>query len=234
MNRRSKHIGVVAVTPPGAALCYQILSSEGAAIAGRPIEVTMHQAPYDDYTANIQAKRWDAVADMLVASAEVLAHAGAELAISPCNAAHLAYPAVVGRSPIPWLHIAEEVANEAARLSYRRVALLGVRATMEAPMYPDMLAAAGIESRSPAKEDRERIEWLIHNELVKNRFTSEARAFFKAVIIRMREEACDAVGMCCTEIPLLMAGEETALPLLDSTRLLSLAALRHVIGRESR
>jgi aspartate racemase len=42
----------------------------------------------------------------------------------------------------------------------------------------------------------------------------------------MQQAGCDAVALCCTEIPLLIHADDSPLPVLDSTRLLARAALK--------
>ena len=115
-QRVAKHIGIVAVSAEGAALCYRTVCMEGAALLGRHAhpEVTMHTYPLADYMRHIDPWKWDEVGEMLLASAEKLRKAGADLLICPDNTAHAALDIVRDRSPLPWLHIAEEVATVAA------------------------------------------------------------------------------------------------------------------------
>jgi aspartate racemase len=227
-----KHIGIVACSAEGAALCYRTIAAEGAAVMGRHDhpEMTMHTFPLARYMASIYRDDWGAVAEMMIASAEKVAGAGAEFAICPDNTIHQAFDAVVARSPIPWLHIAEAVAKDAARRGYRRLALTGTRYLMEGPVYPARVAAQGLELRIPAENERIEINRIIFDELVYGVFTPGAVAYFQRVIARLRdEEGCDAVILGCTEIPLLITADNSPLPILDSTRLLARAALRHAV-----
>src|SRR5215510_858190 len=234
----AQHIGIVGCSAPGAALCYETICMEGAALAGenqaRP-EVSMHTHPFSEYMRRIKAGDWQAVAELMLSSAEKLASIGAEFIVAPCNTIHYAFESVAARSPLPWLHIAEEVAVEANRLGYRRVALLGTKLIMEAPIYPSKLAQAGIERLIPEAPERERINHLIFEEMVFGNFTPEARRYCLGLVERLRNRGCDAVGLCCTELPLLLRGplllrvEDVSLPLLDSTRILARAALRRAV-----
>jgi aspartate racemase len=164
---------------------------------------------------------------MMLRSAAKLKSIGAEFAICPDNTVHQGLDPVRAQSSLPWLHIAEEVAAEARRLGYRRVALTGTRYLMEGPVYPPKFAAAGIELMIPTEDERQQINRIIFDELVNSRFTDAALAYFQQVIRRMKGEGCDAVALSCTEIPLLVTPENSPLPTLDSTRLLARAALRH-------
>jgi aspartate racemase len=119
----AKHIGIVAVSAEGAALCYRTICAEGAALLGphsHP-EVTMHTYPHADYIRHVHAGRWDEVGRLLRSSAGKLAGVGAELLVCPDNTVHLGLGPVRAESPVPWLHIAEEVAAVAAECGYRRV-----------------------------------------------------------------------------------------------------------------
>ncbi|HVH08009.1 MAG TPA: amino acid racemase [Myxococcota bacterium] len=219
---------MVAVSAEGAALCYRTICAEGAAALGphdHP-EITLHATPLARYVEHLDAGRWDEIGLLLLASAEKLARAGAELLVCPDNTVHPAIDAIRAASPRPWLHIAEEVADVAAARGLRALGVLGTRTLMEGPVYPARLAAKGIAHRIPDAAARERIDRIIFDELVYGRFEEPARAAFCAVIDGFARSGCDGVVLGCTEIPLLVGPADSALPLLDSTRILARAALR--------
>jgi aspartate racemase len=229
MAEKFKHIGIVGCSAPGAALCYQTICIEAAASAGKSYahpEISMHTHPFDAYMDCIEAGDWAGVAALMRSSAEKVARSGAELLLTPDNTIHQALDMFRGDSPLPWLHIAEEVSAEAKRVGCRCVALLGTKFLMEGPVYAAKFAAAGVDYRIPEAKERMRINEFIFNELVEGRFTDQARNYFIGVIERLLSEGCDTVGMCCTEIPLLLRPGDVPLPLLDSTRLLARAAIK--------
>lgn len=231
----TKHIGIVACSAEGAALCYCTICIEGANLMGRYAhpEVTMHTFPLNQYIRYIEAGDWENVASLMLSSVDKVAKAGADFAICPDNTIHQAFDLVVKKSPIAWLNIAEEVVAEAKRQNYKCVGVLGTRFLMESPVYPTKLTATGIEHRIPKVKDREHINEIIFNELVYGCFSSETRAYFKEVIGRLKNQGCDAVVLGCTEIPLLVTQESSPLPMLDSTRLLARAALKEATGTTS-
>lgn len=227
----AQHIGIVACSAEGAALCYRTICIEGSNLMGgyaHP-EVSMHTHPFNEYMRHIEAEDWNNVADLMLSSVGKLAKIGADFVISPDNTIHNAFDRVVERSPLPWLHIAQEVAMEAARQDYRRVGVLGTRYLMEGTVYPSKLDPMGIEHIIPEPDERERINEIIFSELVCGRFTAESRGYFAEVINGLKNQGCDAVVLGCTEIPLLITEEDSPLPTLDSTRLLARAALRRAI-----
>jgi aspartate racemase len=220
-----KHIGIAACSAEGAALCYRTICVEGAALFGGHAhpEVSMHTPSLEEYMQRIYRGDWDGVGEMMLASAYKLAGMGADFVICPDNTLHQALPHVVPRSPVPWLHIAEAVMAEASGRGYRRVGLSGTRWLMEGPVYPAALMR-------PDVAEREEMNRVIMDELVRGVFKPHAVAFFQGVFGRMKEAGCDAVVMGCTEIPLIMSDANSPLPTLDSTRLLARAALREAVG----
>ena len=227
MNR-ARHIGIVAVSAEGAALCYRTICTEGAAILGphdHP-QVTMHTYPLAAYMEHVDADRWCEAGQLLLSSANILVRAGADLLICPDNTLHQALDLVRQQSLAPWLHIAEEVAAVAATRGFRRLGILGTRYLMEGPVYRAKLVARGIAHEIPEADDRERINAIIFNELVNGRFEEASRRYFDTVIETLGARGCDAVVLGCTEIPLLVTEAESPLPAIDSTRTLARAALR--------
>jgi aspartate racemase len=225
------HIGIVACSTEGAALCYRTISLEGAQMIGRHDhpEVSLHSFSLAKYMKSIDANDWAGVAELMLGSAEKLAKAGADFLICPDNTIHQAFDLVEHRSPRPWLNIAREVAAEAKRRGHRRLAVLGTRYLMEGPVYREALKAAGIEHRVPGAEQRERINQIIFDELVNGQLLPRSLAYHIEVIRELKDEGCDAVVLGCTEIPLLVMPEDSPLPPLDSTRLLARAAVRKAI-----
>ena len=148
-------------------------------------EITMHTYPLREYMRHIEVDDWDGVAELMLSSAEKLARAGADFIICPDNTIHQAFDRVVEKSSLPWLHIAEEVAAEAARRNYRRLGILGTRYLMEGPVYPTKLAARKIDHLVPDTNERRRINEIIFDELVNGRFTAESRRYFNEVIVRL-------------------------------------------------
>lgn len=221
------HIGIVACSTEGAALCYRTISLEGAQRLGQHNhpEVSLHSFPLAQYMKSIDANDWAGVAELMLASAEKLAKAGADFLICPDNTIHQAFDLVEHRSPRPWLHIARVVAAEARRGGYRRLAVLGTRYLMEGAVYREALKAAGIEHRVPGPEQRERVNQIIFEELVNGQFLPRSLTYYVDVIRGLKDEGCEAVVLGCTEIPLLVTAESSPLPTLDSTRLLARAAV---------
>jgi aspartate racemase len=232
---KPQHIGIVACSAEGAALCYRTICIEGAAVMGphdHP-EVSMHTHSLGEYMKCIHRGDWQGVGDLMLSSAEKLAAIGAKFLICPDNTIHQALPFIEAQSPLPWLHIAGVVAEHAGGRGFRRIGLTGTRWLVESEVYPEKLAARGLEYLRPDAAEREEINRIIMDELVYGVFKPEAVASFQRIIGRMRDEGCDGVVLGCTEIPLIMNEVNSPLPTLDSTRLLARAALRRAVEHAS-
>jgi aspartate racemase len=227
----NQHIGIVACSAEGAALCYRTICVEGAQLVGAHAhpEVSMHTHSLAAYMDRIYENDWQGVADLMLASAEKLAGIGADFLICPDNTIHQALPLLEAESPVPWLHIAGVVASEASARGFRCIGITGTQWLVESGVYPDKLAAHGLEYRRPDAAEREEINRIIMDELVCGICKPEAVSYFQQVIRGMKDRGCDAVILGCTEIPLIMNDANSALPTLDSTRLLARAALRRAV-----
>lgn len=228
----AKHIGIVSVSYEGAILCYKSICEEAASFMGeyRHPEITVHSFPLADYMRFVSTLDWEGVAGLLLKSVEKVARAGADFAICPANTAHEAFKVMRPRSPIPWLHIVEVVAEAAAEQGCSKLGIMGTRFLMEGTVYGEVLSKRGIGAIIPTVEQREKMNTLIFEELVKGILKNSTREYFKGAVADLARVGCDGVVMGCTEIPLILRREDVDVPLLDSTRILAKAALEEALG----
>lgn len=226
-----QHIGIVACSAEGAALCYKTICVEGGELMGPHAhpEVSLHTHSLADYVACLERGDRAGVAELMLSSAHKLARAGADFLICPDNTIHQAMDEVLPRSPLPWLHIAEVVAAEAAGRGFRKLGITGTRWLIDSEVYPQKIEARGLSWARPTEAERDETSRIIMDELVQGVFRPEAVAAYQRVMERMKEAGCDAVILGCTEIPLIMNDGNSPLPTLDSTRLLARAALKRAV-----
>jgi len=227
-----KHIGIVACSAEGAALCYRTIAMEGARMIGTHAhpEVSLHNHSLAEYMEFIDRDDWSGVGELMLSSAGKLAKAGADFLICPDNTIHQALPLIRARSPLRWLHIAEVVAEEAVRRGFRKIGITGTKYLTDSEVYPQALSARGLQYVRPTREQRDEIDRIIFEELVRGVFKPEAVAYFQRVMASFKSQGCDAVVLGCTEIPLIMKDGNSPLPTLDSTRLLARAAVETAVA----
>src|SRR6185369_6062219 len=200
----TQHIGIVAGSAEGAALCYRTICLEALAVMGEHNhpEITMNSVSLAEQMRHIRSNDWEGLAGIMAASARKVAQAGADFAICPDNTNHQAFKYLIPQSPIPWLHIAGAVAAEASRLGYARLGILGTKYLTGSSVYPEALKEFNIEREIPDEADRERINEIIFKELVNGLFPETSRRYFNEVMEKLKDRGCDAVVLGCTEIPL--------------------------------
>ena len=175
----TKHIGIVACSAEGAALCYRTICAEAQGRMGEHDhpEVSMHTHPLAEYMVDIRAGNWEGVAERMLSSARKLASIGADFAICPDNTIHRAFDLVASESPIPWLHIAEEVARKAQQDGFANLGITGTKYLMTGPVYPEAPKKFGISCEIPDEDDRERIDRIIFEELVNGIIEETSRLY---------------------------------------------------------
>lgn len=227
-----RHIGILAHSADGAALCFLEMVREAARRLGahQHPEITLSLRPMGPVLEAYERNDLDAVRVHLTRSARRLADAGCDFFVCPDNTAHLALEQPGDPLPIPGLHIAEIVAQRAEVEGYTCVGLLGTRWTMEGPVYPAAFARHGIAMRTPASPDRTVVDDVIFGELTQGRLEDASRGEYVRIIEELKQAGCDAVALSCTEIPLLITPDVSPLPTLDSTRLLAHEAVSTALG----
>ena len=229
----AKHIGIIAVSSEGAALCYRTICQEAPAIMGKFAhpEVSMHTHSLSRYMDYIEKDDWDGVATLMISSAKKLASAGADFAICPDNTVHRSFEKASNQSPIPLISITETVAKQCQLKGYKKVGVLGTKYTMQGPVYRDVLSKLKIEMIVPDENDQENINSIIFNELVLGKITESSSKIMIEVIQKLKDSDCDAVILGCTEIPLVVNSKNSPLPVIDSTRLLARKALKYSLDK---
>jgi aspartate racemase len=229
------HIGIVAHSAEGATLCYRTMWLEGVRRLGphHHPEITltgvaMHHSLPAWERGDLQFLR-----GLFVKDAAKLAAAGADFFVLPDNTAHIALEAPGEAFPLPALHIAEVVAEQAVHDGRRRIAIFGTEWTMTGPVYPGAFARRGLAFEVPDEADRQLVHRVIFEELCLGIFRDESRAAYVRIIQKLAARGCDAVALVCTEIPLLVTPDVSPLPTLDSTRLLAVAAIEVALGERA-
>jgi aspartate racemase len=175
----SKHIGIVACSAEGAALCYRTICSEGARLFGPHAhpEVSMHTHSFSRHVECLDIEDWDGIAELMLESANKLASIGADFLICPDNTIHPAFDRVLSRTPLPWLHIAEVVATEASARGFRLLGLSGTSWLIDSEVYPEKLARHGIGWLRPDDQERDEINRIIMDELVRGIFRPQSKRY---------------------------------------------------------
>lgn len=222
-----KRIGILAHSGEGAALCFITAVHEGEKKLGAHFhpDIVMDIEAMGHSMADWEALNLPPIRARFAAAVERLAAAGADFFICPDNTAHLALETPGPDFALPGLHVAQVVAGEAKRRGFSKVAITGTRWTMEGPIYPREFSARGLGSLAPEKAEREIVQAIIFDELVRGIVRDDSRKRLHSIVAGLRDRGCDSVLLGCTELPLILDDQTSPLPTLDSTRLLARAAV---------
>jgi aspartate racemase len=232
----AKHIGIVAVSPEGSALCYRQIFHIATKLkgpSGHP-RVTLHNEPFEDYIEAVMRDDWHSIGDLLRRSADILAKAGAEFCIVPDNLMqHAVHLAEVG-SPIPWLTMTDLVADAVSGDQRKVVGLIGTRMVMLGSTYQTVLGMRGVQVLVPPEEEATLVDGIIFRELVHGIIRPDSQRRLVEVIGRLSQQGCEGVVLGCTEAPLLITAENSPVPVYDSVGLLARGAVLRSLGLDER
>jgi len=223
----TRHIGIVGVSPEGAALFIQRLSRLAGSHEGPTIRprVTMHNEPLAHYIDAIQADDWHRVGDLLKQSAAILASCGAEICLSPDNAVQYAIQLAEHESEIPWLSMPELVADALSNENRTTVGILGTQWVTQGSAFQTMLGMRGIKVVSPDADDAERLNQIILDDLINGRVREGSRDEVASMACRFRDRGCESLIIGSSEVPMVLDTENSPLPLYDSAEILAQRAL---------
>ncbi len=208
---------------------YQLLNREVQKRLGgvHSARLLLYSFDFDEMAALQRAGRWDEANARMAAVASDLARAGADFLVIACNTMHCATPDIARAVPLPLLHIADPLGAAIARAGLRRIGLLGSQHTMEQDgiIRGRLRDAYGIEVLTPGGEDAAETSRVIYEELVRGQFLESSRAAYRGIIARLAARGAEGIVLGCTELPLLVKPEDSAVPLFDTTTLHAMAVV---------
>jgi len=186
----------------------------------------MTTVDFADVEALQRAGDWDALGVQMAQAATQLERGGADLVLLATNTMHRVCASIEAAIAIPFLHIADPTGSALKTAGVTRAGLLGTRYTMEQDFYVGRLRERhGIEAIVPTGHDRQSVHRIIYDELCHGKVEDESRRVYQRVIDEMKQRGAQAVILGCTEITLLIAPADSALPVFDTTALHAQAAV---------
>jgi len=223
----ARHIGIVAVSPEGAALCYRQIYQHATARApaGDQPRISLHNIPLPMYIHAVHNDDWHRVASYLGESARILASCGAELCLTPDNAVQHGIHLAEASSPIPWVKMTELVGRAIEADQRECIGLIGTRTVMTSSTYQTHLGMKGIRVLVPDDDGIEDLDRIIFEELIFGRIRDESRGRMLQILHDLGERGCEGVILGCSEAPLMITEQNSPLPLYDAVDLLARGAV---------
>ena len=203
------------------AVYYRLLNEGARARRGglHSADLVLRSVEFGEVAARQAAGDWIALGAQLATEAKSLVAAGAEVLGIATNTMHLVAPQVADAAGVPLVHIVDVVGAAAAARGVRAVGLLGTDYLMTSSLYPERLAAHGIDVLVPDEADRAVVHGVIYDELCQGVVREESRQRYREIVTRLADRGAAAVVLGCTEIDLLITQSDVETSLLDSTAL---------------
>jgi len=176
--------------------------------------------------------RWDNAKASMADAALRVARGGADFLVIACNTMHLIADEVERAAGIPLLHIADPLGDAIKANGSSKVGLLGSCFTMEDDRIVKARLAEryGVETIVPNKRDAAEVDQIILNELVRGELRDESRNRYREIIADLVARGAEGIILGCTELPLLIRPEDSAVPLYDTATLHALASVERVLA----
>jgi aspartate racemase len=175
---------------------------------------------------------WDRAADVLSASARRLVGAGAEGLIICANSMHKVYDRVKEAAGVPVLDIAECVGAAMEQAGVTSAVLIGTRNVMTERFYRERLVAHGVDLLPPDMDMIDEVDQIIYEELMRGKATRTAERTLKTWITRKEQDGAEAIVLACTELAMVVDVDANVLPVFDSTRIHSQAAVDWILAAD--
>ena len=223
-----KTIGLIGgVSWESTAIYYSLINREVQRRLGgfHSAKIVLFSVDFAELEILARTSQWDALAVRLSDAAKALERAGADMVLLCANTMHHDAGRVAQSVSLPLLHICDCTAERIKAQGLKRVALLGTAYTMNEDFYKDRLRANGLEVIVPDAADRAVINRVIFEELVLGKVEAASRQAHREIIARQVAKGAQGVILGCTELPMLLKPEDSAVPLFDTTEIHALAAV---------
>lgn len=163
---------------------------------------------------------WDQIGNIMALHAHKLEAAGSDIVLLCTNTIHLVSDAITKAINVPFMHIATATGEAIHAKGLKKVALLGTKFTMEKDFYTKILERDyGLEVLIPNETDRDALQSMIYNELVKGIFTDESKAICLDIIKKMELQGAEGAILGCTELPILVPDREASIQTFDTAKI---------------
>ncbi|MDE3741025.1 aspartate/glutamate racemase family protein [Maribacter polysaccharolyticus] len=174
--------------------------------------------------------KWDSIANMLVNAAINLNKAGASSVLFCANTPHKVYNSVQEKLDFPVIHIADATAKAIHAKGLKKVGFLGTKYSMEQDFITKRIEENGIEVLVPREEKViEELHRIIQEELTYGHINEQSKKYVLSVINDLIGEGAQGVVLGCTEFPLMIFQEDLDIPVFDTTKIHSMAAVEYIL-----
>lgn len=189
----------------------------------------LYSVNYGEIDAFNRQNDREGVYNLILDAALKLAGSGADCIVLCANTLHQYFERLARETDIPFIHIADAVGAEIRRKEMSRVGLLGTKQTMEMDFYKSRLKIVDIDVVTPELSDRDFIQEVISDELLRGIFSDDSKYRFIRICRELYLRGAEGIVLGCTEIPLLLKQEDINIPIINSLTLHAMAAVDYAL-----
>lgn len=179
--------------------------------------VIIYSVDFDEILKLEMQNDWNLVKRKMIEISGSLEKAGAKGLVICSNTMHLIAEDLQKVSKIPVLNVIDATAEEIKKNGINSVGLLGTKFTMEGEFYRDRLENKyQLKVLIPSKNDIEKINNIIYNELAYGKINTSSKKEIKRIIEYLILDGAEGIILGCTELPMLINSNETDIPLFDT------------------
>lgn len=194
-------------------------------------ECIIYSLNFDDFQRSNSNNNWDTTFELLLNACKSLEKSGAEAIVLCANTAHAVSDKLEKELQLPIIHVATATANKINEQGLKKVGLLGTKFTMEMDFYFKKLAENNIEAIVPfLQEERDFIQDTLKEELGRGIIKEQTKRAYLSIIEKLIENGAEGIILGCTEIPMLISQEDVAVPVFDTTKIHSEAAVNFAVS----
>jgi len=194
-------------------------------------QILMYSVDFGEIEGLMREGRWEEIGHHIAKIAKTLENGGADLILLCTNTVHKVAEWIEGSTTIPFIHIADATGEEISKKGLKKVGLLGTRYTMEEDFYRGRLAEKfGVSVLIPSDEKRGIVNDVIFSELCKGVIKESSKDHFKKVIKDLIARGAEGIILGCTEIPMLIKEEDSAVPLFDTITIHAFRAVDYTLS----
>ncbi len=193
-------------------------------------KVVLSSIEFAELTEMQRREDWDAAGALLAEAARGVQAAGADLVLMCTTSFHVVADQVEAAVDVPFLHLAEVVADAAKAQNLTKVGLIGTAFTMGRSFFTDRIASHGVDVVVPDARHHETVDRIVYDELVHGKVLDTSRTTVVNLIDELWDAGAQGVILGCTELELLVHQADSELPVFPCTTLHVQAALDRALA----
>jgi aspartate racemase len=229
-----KTIGILGGISWNSTATYYRFLNEGVAktLGGlHSAKISLYSFDFDEIEKRQSSGQWDELGTMLGEAAKGLQCAGADFLVIAANTMHKVADKVEAMSGLPILHIADAAGEAITKAGFKKVGLLGTRFTMREDFYRRRLAELfGIEVLVPEQGEQLIVNGIIYDELCRGCVQEASNWACQLIIDNLISRGAEGIVLACTELPLLIKQSDVKVPIFDTVKIHTDAAVARAIA----